>query len=259
MAKIQVLVATMHQSDHSLLVKMNIQSDAIIGNQCDRDSIEHFEWNGHNITYLNFAERGVGLNRNNTLFRANEDICLFSDDDVVYIDGYEKIISDYYEKNATADVVIFNMKVSREGISVRENIVTRNGRINRLQATSFGTVCVSAKTSSLRWANICFHREFGGGARYSCGEDTIFLQDCFKRGLSVHTCSSKIGSVYNGASTWFNGYTVKYFNDKGLLFKQLYPHCNMLVAFYNCFKHRKLYEEFGWLKALRVMKHAKRI
>lgn len=65
--KIQVLVATMNQTDHSLLNKMNIRTDAIIGNQCDRNEIEDFVWNGHKVKYLSFAERGVGLNSNSIL------------------------------------------------------------------------------------------------------------------------------------------------------------------------------------------------
>ena len=90
---IQVLVATMHQTDHSLPEKMNIQTDAIIGNQCDRNEVEDFEWNGHKIKYLSFAERGVGLNRNNALMRASADVCLFADDDMVFVADYEKIIT----------------------------------------------------------------------------------------------------------------------------------------------------------------------
>jgi len=80
--KIQVLVAAMNQTDHSLLEHMNIKSDAIIGNQCAYNNVEHFEWNGHDITYLNFAEKGVGLNRNNALMRAEAEVCLFADDDM---------------------------------------------------------------------------------------------------------------------------------------------------------------------------------
>ena len=62
---IQVLVAAMNQDDHSLPQKMNLKCDAIIGNQCNRNSIEESEWKGNKIKYLNFNERGVGLNRNN--------------------------------------------------------------------------------------------------------------------------------------------------------------------------------------------------
>lgn len=38
--KVEVLVATMDQKDDSLVKKMNIQTDAIIGNQCDFNRIE---------------------------------------------------------------------------------------------------------------------------------------------------------------------------------------------------------------------------
>ena len=66
---LQVLIATMHQTDHSLLEKMNIQSDAIAINQCDRDEIERFTYNGHNILWMSLNERGIGLM---LLFKKNE-------------------------------------------------------------------------------------------------------------------------------------------------------------------------------------------
>ena len=52
--KIQVLVATMHQTDHSLPEKMNIQTDAIIINQCDRNEYEEFTYNGHTIRFTTY-------------------------------------------------------------------------------------------------------------------------------------------------------------------------------------------------------------
>ena len=88
--RLQVLISTMHQTDHSLLDKMNIQSDAIVINQCDRNEIEEFEYKGHHIQWMSLKERGVGLSRNTALMRADADIVLFADDDVIYDDGYEK-------------------------------------------------------------------------------------------------------------------------------------------------------------------------
>ena len=85
---LQVLVATMHQKDHSLLERMNIQCDAIVINQCDRDEIERFQFRGHDILWMSLKERGVGLSRNTALMRATADILLFADDDVVYNDGW---------------------------------------------------------------------------------------------------------------------------------------------------------------------------
>jgi len=107
---LQVLVATMHQNDHSLLEKMNIQSDAIIGNQCNRNEIEEFNYNGNTIKYLSFPERGVGLNRNNALMRATADICLFADDDVRYVDNYKDIIIEAFEQNPKADMIVLALR-----------------------------------------------------------------------------------------------------------------------------------------------------
>lgn len=44
--KIEVLVATMNQTDVRLLNKMNIQTDVIVGNQCDTNEVKNFEWGG---------------------------------------------------------------------------------------------------------------------------------------------------------------------------------------------------------------------
>ena len=107
--KIQVLVAAMNQTDFSLIKKMNIKTDAIVGNQCDRNLIEKIDIGEQSVLYLNFAERGVGLNRNNALMRADGDICLFADDDMIYTDDYVEIIERAYKEIPDADVIIFNL------------------------------------------------------------------------------------------------------------------------------------------------------
>lgn len=35
---LEVLIATMHQTDYSLPEKMNVESDAVVINQCDEES-----------------------------------------------------------------------------------------------------------------------------------------------------------------------------------------------------------------------------
>ena len=247
---LQVLVAAMHQTDHSLLEKMNIQSDAMVGNQCDRNEIESFEWNGHQISYYSLAERGVGLNRNTLLMRASADIILFADSDVTYMEGYEKIILSAYERFADADLILFNLRESR-GDEPFHDIVTSTGRAGRGIVSKFGAVSISAKTESIRRAGISFSLLFGGGARYSCGEDTIFLQDCLKKGLRVYTCTDTIGTVKNEDSTWFNGYHEKYFVDKGGLFAYMYPRLGRCLAIYHILKHRKEYSSFGVMPAMK--------
>lgn len=251
-SEIQVLAVTMHQTDHSLLEKMNIRTDALVGNQCDRNEIESFSWNGHEIRYYSLQERGVGLNRATLLDRADADIVLFADDDVVYCDDYPEKIRRVYAEHPDADVIIFNMRVSRGGEETHD-IVSSDRFVGRRGVSSFGMFCVSAKRESLRMAGISFHLMFGGGARFSCGEDTIFLQDCVKKGLKVYTSTETIGKVNHGDSTWFHGYTDKFFFDKGALYATIYPHLAYALSVYHCVKHSELYGEYGVWTAIRKM------
>ena len=249
---LQVLIATMNQQDHSLIERMNINSDVIVGNQCNRNEVEEFIFKGNKVKWLSFNERGVGLNRNNTLMRADADICLFADDDVVYFDDYKDKVLNAYKDYPEADVIIFNMRVTRDGVNYFDK-VTKTERIGRSKAGTFGAVSITARTKSLKFKNIVFHRMFGGGTEYSCGEDTIFLQDCIKRGLRVYTYATTIGWVNNEISTWFKGYDDKYFYDKGVLFGYLYPKLAKFLCVYHVVKHRNLYKEYSLKKAILKM------
>ena len=75
---IQILVATMNQTDiKKLLEKMNISTEAIITNQTDEFLYYEIKHKNNNIKIYNLNEKGVGLNRNNALMRADADIILF--------------------------------------------------------------------------------------------------------------------------------------------------------------------------------------
>ena len=106
---VQVLVASMFQKDFELPKRMNLCSDAVIGNQCDKDSIDEIEYKNFKIKYINRAERGVGLNRNNALKNATSDLCVLADDDMVFYDNYVEIVEEAFKKNKKADFLIFNI------------------------------------------------------------------------------------------------------------------------------------------------------
>lgn len=249
---LQVLVAAMHQKDHSLPEKMNIQSDVIVANQCDWDSIERFTRQGHEVIYLNRNQRGVGLNRNQALLQATADICLIADEDVVYYDGYAKSVEDAYRRHPDADVIIFDMRIlTNEGeIS---NIIKREEFVGKKALARYGTVRISFRTESIKRKNIYFHRMFGGGTPHSNGEDTIFLSDCADRGLKVLTCPVTLGEVHNYSSTWFQGYDDKYFYDRGVLFAYLHPVIAKPLCLYHVVKHRRKYGSYGIKQAILKM------
>ena len=248
--EIQVLVAAMNQKDYSLLDKMNIKTDVIVGNQCDENAVSDFEYNGHTVKWLSFCERGVGLNRNNALMRASSDILLFADEDVVYYDDYETIIKEAFEKFPEADGFIFNTEMEGER---RGRVNSKVKRLRWYNSLNYGMVRLAVKRKSVFRENIHFSLLFGGGAIYSCGEDTLFIQDCLKKKLKIFTYPKTIARVNYESSTWFNGFTDKYFYDKGALMAAVSKKRARALCFLMLLKNRK---KFGvkFFKAYRLMR-----
>lgn len=250
--KLEVLVSSMHQRDHSLLDKMNINSNAIIINQCDKNKLEKFTYRGNQIKLFSFAERGVGLSRNNALMRATGDICLFADDDVIYEDGYEQMVLKAFVDNPKADVIIFNLQ--RLNDKRQSHKIIRKKRVRIYNALRYGTVRIAVKTQRIHEKNIYFSLLFGGGAQYSAGEDTLFLCDCFHKGLKIYTSPEQIGVVEQKESTWFAGYNEKFFVDKGVLFHYISKRLARLLCIqFVIRKYKQFSEEMHWSKALRLM------
>lgn len=250
----QVLVAAMHQQDHSLLQKMNIQSDVIVGNQCDKNSIETFDYNGHEATYLNFAERGVGLNRNNALMRATGDICLFADDDMEYVDDYCCVVQDAFNQFPDADVIIFNLEEEK----TTRYVIKKIEKICYLNYLRYGTARVAFKLKSVRENGIYFNQCFGGGTEHCHGEDSIFLTDCLKAKLKVYAVPKTIAKLTEEReSTWNSGYDEKYLIDQGCLYRAISRRWWKLLCLQDAIRRGKRDYKKSWMDAYRVMRGEK--
>ena len=248
--RVQVLVAAMNQKDHSLLGKMNIQTDVIVGNQCDRNEIENFCRNGCKVQYLNFAERGVGLNRNNALMRADGDFCLFADDDMVYVDGYGEIVEKAFKDNPEADVIIFNLI---EPVPTRY-IIPRTMQIGYLNYLRYGTARIAIKLDSVKKNGIFFNQCFGGGTLYSHGEDNLFLNACLKNGLKIVAVPEFIAQLTEEReSSWNNGYDLKYIKDQGHLYYALSRRYWKLLCLQDAIRRGRKHYNMSWYKAYSIM------
>lgn len=212
----QVLISTMHQIDFNIVKRMNIHSDAIIINQCERNDYKEFMHNGHKIMMLSFNERGVGLSRNNALMRADADICLFGDDDIIYVDNYNEFILQAFEKIPQADLIVFNIR-SKDNVS-EHYMNTGFKKLGLFNSMKYGTARLAIRTNSIKKANVYFSLLFGGGARYSAGEDTLFIYECLRKRLKLYACPYIIGETDDSTSTWFRGYNDKFLIDKGSFF-----------------------------------------
>ena len=231
MKKMQVLVAAMHQNDVSLAEKMNIRSSAVIANQADREEIVSCETEFGNIKMITTATRGVGLNRNIALMAADAEILLFSDDDVVYNDDVAENVTAAFETLPQADVIVFGMDIVKNG-KVTERRHLKRGRLRVWNSMRFGTYTVAVRRSSVIKKNVTFNQCFGGGCPFSAGEDTLFLKSCFDAGLKVYSYDYVLGTCSKDSSSWFAGYNEKYFYDKGVLVRNLFPKTAYVMALY---------------------------
>ena len=237
--KVQVLVAAMNQTDHSLLKKMNIQSSVIVGNQCDYNSVEAFKYEGHDALYLNFCERGVGLNRNNALMRATGDVCLFADDDMVYVDDYVKIVEDCFHKYQDADVIVFNLYEK----NITRYVNKKACRVGYFNYLRYGTARVAVRLKSVKENGIYFNQCFGGGTEHRHGEDNLFLTDCLKSGLKIYAVPITIASLTEEReSTWNNGYDDKYFVDQGALYRSISKKWWRILCLQDALRHKRMYQ-----------------
>ncbi len=235
--KLQVLVSAVNQDVSTLAGRMHLESDAIIVNQADHFGYEEYTHSGRRIQCYTFREKGVGLSRNNALMRAESDIVLFSDEDIVYDKGYEKRVLDAFEEHPEADFLLFNLRVGE----ARATYYTKEyHRVHLWNAGRYPTYSFAVRRAKLHAAHITFSLLFGGGAKYSNGEDSLFLKDCLKYGLVVYAVPVEIGEEQERESTWFEGYTDKFFIDRGVLYHFLYGGLAYLMAVRFILAHEKV-------------------
>ena len=224
---LQLLVAAVKKKPLELAEEMHINSDAIIVSQGAGYGYEELEYKGHKLRYFAMEERGVGLNRNTALLHARADIVLFADEDIVYCEDYSRKVLEQFDAYPKADMLLFNVKAS-EG---RETYHTEKfGRVRWYNCGRYPTYSFAAKRECLHKNNITFSLLFGGGARYSNGEDSLFIRDCLKAGMKIYRVPIHIGAESARESTWFQGYNEKLFFDRGVLYRYLYGRLDRLMA-----------------------------
>ena len=163
--------------------------------------------------------RGVGRSRNAALSHAQADICLFGDEDIIYDDGYEERILSAFASHPEASVITFNVRVDERRRTYW------NGKPHRIRWYNYGrypAYAIAVRRRDILKNNIRYSTLFGGGARYSNGEDSLFLHDCLKAGLVLFADTAVLGEETYRESTWFRGYTDKFFYDRGVLYHFLY-------------------------------------
>ena len=211
---LQVLLSAMHLDDENYIDTLNIESDAVVINQCDRDKntvCEHICPSGKQskVTYIETTERGLSKSRNMAIRNADADICILCDNDVEYVEGYENMILEAFDRNPGADVIVFFIK-RKERQAPNYDKSKKMGYLSVLKI--FSPEIAFRREAIL---DIPFDEEFGAGAKYKMGEENLFLYECLKKKKTIMYEPVKIAELRDEESTWFAGYDREFFLNRG--------------------------------------------
>jgi len=223
---LQVLISTMNQTSWlSLITSMNLKNDVIIINQVTSTKpLPKKTTSKKSVKFLSYKEKGLSKSRNRAIENSNADICIIADDDMHYVDNLPQIIHEGYEKYPDADIIAFFVD-SEDKTQTKKPLP--EGPVDLLHSMKLSSVQLTFKRKTIIDRGLKFRENFGAGAEFYMGEENIFLADCLRAGLKVYSLPIKIATLKESESTWFNGYTPRYFKVKGLVFfhisKYLYP------------------------------------
>ena len=257
---LELLVSCVAKNVHELVKTMNIESDAVIVNQKSEYAFDEFENGGKHIKALSMQEKGVGLSRTTALQRASADVVLFSDEDIVYETGYSEKVLKAFEDNPKADIILFNVFVEEDR---RTYWIDSAKRVHWWNCGRYPAYSIAARTRCLHEVGLTYHLWFGGGALYSCGEDSLFLNEALKKGLKIMAVPITIGKevtrAEGEASTWFSGYNKKFFYDRGVLYHYLYGSLAPVMTFRFLKKNKgTMCREISYSEARKLMKQGTR-
>ncbi len=253
--RLEILISAVNKAAEELPLKMKIETDAVIVNQVPdgsgADKDEMIVTQSGLCKVLTRHAKGVGLSRNMALDTATHELIHFGDDDIVYDEGYSQRIVDEFDKHPEADVLLFNVQ-AQPG---RETY--RNEDYARITWRNYGrypAYAIAARRDKIIKAGVRYSLLFGGGAEFMNGEDSLFLHDCLKAGLCMYRTPVSLGHEEVGESTWFKGYTDRFFFDRGVLYHFLYGNFAKILGFRYLFKNKDVMcKDMGLVKSYKLL------
>ncbi|MDD2391378.1 MAG: glycosyltransferase family 2 protein [Bacilli bacterium] len=255
---VELLISTMNlkniKEHKNLIKKMNITGNSTTINQVTDHSIQLFDDLGKNSVF-SFYDKGLSKSRNIAIEKSKSDICIIADDDVVYVDDYEKIVKNFFNLYSDADIITFQVEGIGKKFKSYYNKIRKHNYITTMKVAS---VEIAIKRNSVIKNDIKFNENFGSGAKYKMGEENIFLTQCLKKGLKIIYVPVKIANLYMGDSTWFNGYDKDFFISKGAAFTEISKKYSTLLIIQFAIRKYKLFKEYMKIsQAIKYMKTGK--
>lgn len=167
------------------------------------------------VTVSQLKGKGVAKSRNNNIKLATGDIAFFGDDDVTFRSHYIETLKETFLSNPDADVILFKVKTG-PGEPEYKNYPERKVEMKK-KLFSVSTVEIAFRVKNIKESGIFFDERFGAGMELLINsEETIFIEDCIKKGLKVmfipeyiaeHPYQSTVKSIprFDKKKNWVTG------------------------------------------------------
>lgn len=247
---VQVLLSAMHLADYKYIEKLNITGDVLVINQCDNNDRLRLEENGRIVDFLSTKDRGLSRSRNQAIREATGDICIFCDNDVVYITNYDKTIEDAFKRNADADIIVFFIERPER----KAPIFDKSRALGYVGAMKIFSPEIAFRRKSILDNEMFMNENFGAGAKFMMGEENIFLFEAMGKGLKVVYEPIKIASLLDTQSTWFKGYNEQFFISRGAGYYAMSRKWHLLLIWQFAIRKYGLYKsDMSMIKAVKAM------
>lgn len=248
---IQILLSTMYQEDYSILDRINLCMDAVVVNQCDKSSVKKFTYDDWTVLWIDTTERGLSKSRNMALKNSTADICVLADDDEIFLPDSRSNIEYVFLHNSNISIARFKIEGIEECFKTYPE---KQQKVGYLKSMKISSVEIAFKREDMLKNMLCFDELIGAGTEFRMGEENAFLFHCLAKHLKILYVPIKIADLHIGESTWFDGYTEKYFIGRGAAFTAMNKAWSVLLILQFSIRRYSIYRgDMGFFDSIRYM------
>lgn len=191
-----------------------------------QDEVEKFLNKRPDVQYIYFFEKGLSLNRNRSMKVSIGDICMVTDDDIVFKPNAYKEIMKSFEELPDADIITFKAEFP-DGKQYKKykNTISKHTKRSCMRVSSFE---IAYKRKSIDKANLRWDENFGlGGNPYTNHMENIFMVDSIDKGLKGFLYPKTL-IVHPFINSGFN-YSEHMVFSKGAAFQRMFGNLGYLL------------------------------
>jgi glycosyltransferase involved in cell wall biosynthesis len=184
-----------------------------------------------------YYEKGLSKSRNKAISKSKAEICLISDDDLVYKENIETIIVNAFNENKDADIITFQVETPDE--EQYKNYKRESFWHTKKTLMGVSSVEIAFRRNSIVESNLKFDERFGLGTNLPTGEEIIFLTDSLRNGLKILYIPVPIviHPLESSGKDYDNKILIK---AKGAMFYRIFGLSGYLLSILFAYKKHKL-------------------